>query len=84
LSIPVVPAPAGPINNLGEVDGLGNRQIGRVLDEQTFQANQAALFTYQTDTYLALNDSQAGFNSKTDAVILLLDTDVSPQEMQLI
>jgi Ca2+-binding RTX toxin-like protein len=53
----------------GNVAGLDQASISNVLTTTTFGVNRAATFTFGTQTFLALNNNQAGFNETTDSVI---------------
>jgi large repetitive protein len=53
----------------GAVAGLDQASISTVLTTATFGVNRAATFTFGTQTFLALNNNQAGFDSNTDAMI---------------
>jgi len=61
------------IKKLGGVKTLDQAGISSVLTSSLFGTNQAATFSYgsgtATRTFLALNDSTAGFNSNSDAII---------------
>jgi Ca2+-binding RTX toxin-like protein len=57
----------------GTVNSLTQADIGTVLNSTTFTALGAAVFTFgtgpSTQTFLALNNSIAGFQANTDAII---------------
>lgn len=55
--------------NLGSVASLSQAGISSVLNATNFPAYAAAEFTVGTDTYVAINNSTAGFDSSKDAVI---------------
>ena len=61
------------IRKLGAVASLSENEIQKVLSSGDFVSNGAAIFTFKsggsTQTYLALNDSTAGFSERDDAII---------------
>jgi len=61
------------VRQLAGVQSLGARDIGQVLNNQTFGANSAATFTLGTGsgsrTFLALNDNQNGFQANSDLIV---------------
>ena len=61
------------IRKLGAVASLSENDIQKVLSSGDFVSNGAAIFTFKsggsTQTYLALNDSTAGFSERDDAII---------------
>lgn len=60
---------ADNVAKLGGVSNLTEASIAAVLTSSSFVANGAATFTVDTRTFLALNDSTAGFSALTDAVV---------------
>jgi predicted extracellular nuclease len=64
---------AADVAQVGAVASLAGADIGAVLTASSFRANGAAVFTLGsgsgTRTFVALNDSTAGFSANTDAVI---------------
>jgi Ca2+-binding RTX toxin-like protein len=61
--------PAGSFKNLGAVSYLTTSAITSLLSTSNFQANGAATFTYGSRTFIAFNNSSAGFSASTDAII---------------
>ena len=59
----------GSIRQLGSVSALTNVALRQVLSSDNFVSNGASSFSFGTRTFLALNDSIAGFSSSRDAVI---------------
>ncbi|WP_013334240.1 Calx-beta domain-containing protein [Gloeothece verrucosa] len=61
------------VMKLGEVTQLSEVAIASVFNSTNFVKNGAAIFTFvegsTTRTFLALNDSTAGFSASTDAII---------------
>ena len=61
------------LKELGAVASLDQSGISAVLSNANFTANGAATFSFSsgstTRTFLALNDTEAGFSSATDAII---------------
>lgn len=58
------------VDNTGSsVASLTQSGIAALLTSSNFLANNAATFTFGTDTYLAINDVSAGFSASTDAII---------------
>ena len=64
---------AGQAVQRGSVRRLNSASIAAVLTQRKFVANSAATFTMgsgrRQETFLALNNSNAGFSAKTDAMI---------------
>ncbi|WP_160166322.1 VCBS domain-containing protein [Calothrix sp. PCC 7507] len=60
---------AANLARLGAVSALTANGISAVLTNTTFVANGAATFTFGTQTFLALNNATAGFQSANDALI---------------
>ncbi|BAZ85343.1 bluetail domain-containing putative surface protein [Dolichospermum compactum] len=56
-------------NNVGVVSSLNATAIGSKLTTSNFGANAAALFTIGSNSYVAINDSAAGFNALSDAIV---------------
>ena len=56
-------------NNVGVVSGLNATAIGSKLTTSNFGANAAALFTIGSKSYVAINDSTAGFSATSDAIV---------------
>jgi uncharacterized delta-60 repeat protein len=65
----VVSAARSVFNNVGVVSGLNATAIGSKLTTSNFGANAAALFTIGSKSYVAINDSIAGFNALSDAIV---------------
>lgn len=69
------PNPIASVNikNAGRVTALTSQEIGKALSAYNFGANTAATFTNgigsSERTFLAINDSIAGFDSSKDAII---------------
>ncbi len=61
--------PAANLVELGTVSSLDQVGIAALLTTATFVARGAATFSFGTQTFLALNDAVAGFDSTKDAVI---------------
>lgn len=70
FDVNIVPA---SIQTLGAATALNSSAIGKVLSNTVFVANGAATFTFTaggtTRTFIALNDSTAGFQLGTDALL---------------
>ena len=64
----VTTARAG-FTNAGAVATLDNAGIIAKLTTTNFAANFAAQFTFGTRTFVAINDTTAGFSATTDAII---------------
>ncbi|MBN3909904.1 MAG: cadherin-like domain-containing protein [Nostoc sp. NMS1] len=60
---------AANLAELGAVSALTQTAISGVLTNSSFVANRAATFSFGSRTFLALNNSTAGFQSSSDAVI---------------
>jgi uncharacterized delta-60 repeat protein len=65
----VVTTARSVFNNVGVVSGLNATAIGSKLTTSNFGANAAALFTIGSKSYVAINDSIAGFNALSDAIV---------------
>ncbi|MDB9537124.1 SBBP repeat-containing protein [Dolichospermum planctonicum CS-1226] len=65
----VVSTARSVFNTVGVVTGLNATAIGNALTITNFGANAAALFTIGSKRYVAINDSTAGFNASTDAIV---------------
>lgn len=65
---------------LGNTTSLTSSAIAVVLTPLTFTANSAAAFTAAgyTGTFIAFNDSRAGFQADSDSIILLQGFTLSP------
>ena len=59
----------GSVRQLGSVSALTNVALRQALSSDNFVSNGASSFSFGTRTFLALNDSIAGFSSSRDAVI---------------
>ena len=61
------------IKTLGATTALSATAIGNLLNSTTFGANGAATFSFTsagtTRTFIAFNDTTAGFNLSTDALV---------------
>jgi Ca2+-binding RTX toxin-like protein len=57
------------VAELGAVTALTQAGISTVLTSSSFAANQAATFSFGSQTFIALNDGTAGFQENSDAVI---------------
>ena len=55
------------VNNLSSATSMNN--LKSFLTDSVFEANGAATFTCNGNSYLAINDSVAGYKSSTDAII---------------
>ena len=60
---------AADIDQLGSVAQLNNAALQSLLTAAVFEMDTAATFTYDSRTYLAINDSIDGFSATDDAVI---------------
>ena len=60
---------AADVEQLGSVDDLQPKTIRSILTRSAFVSKGAATFTFGDETFLALNNKAAGFQSETDAVI---------------
>jgi Ca2+-binding RTX toxin-like protein len=60
---------ADEVAQLGAVSSLDESGIASVLTNDAFAANKAATFTFANQTFLAINDGTAGFNSSNDGLI---------------
>ncbi len=56
-------------NNVGTVATLDTNGIVAKLTNTTFAANSAAQFSFGSRTFVAINDTTAGFGATTDAII---------------
>jgi Ca2+-binding RTX toxin-like protein len=65
----VVSTARSVFNNVGVVSGLNATAIGSKLTTSNFGANAAALFTIGSKSYVAINDSTAGFSATSDAIV---------------
>jgi VCBS repeat-containing protein len=59
--------------NTGNYSTLTSTAIASVLNSTNFTANSAALFTYGSDTFIAINNATAGYSATTDALIKVTD-----------
>lgn len=57
------------VKKLGNVIALTEAAIQQILTPTTFESNGASTFKFGDRTFLGLNDSTAGFSSRTDSVI---------------
>ncbi|WP_174708841.1 VCBS domain-containing protein [Nostoc sp. TCL240-02] len=60
---------AANIRKLGAVSSLDAAGVGALLTNTNFVANRAAIFSFGSRTFLALNNATAGFQDTSDAVI---------------
>ncbi|GCL44184.1 bluetail domain-containing putative surface protein [Dolichospermum planctonicum] len=65
----VVSTARSVFNTVSGVTGLNATAIGNVLTTTNFGANAAALFTIGSKSYVAINDSTAGFSATSDAIV---------------
>ena len=56
-------------SNAGTVAALDATSIAAKLTNTTFRANSAAQFSFGSRTFVAINDTTAGFGATTDAII---------------
>ncbi|MFM7515210.1 MAG: beta strand repeat-containing protein, partial [Cyanobium sp.] len=63
------PPPLNGFKSLGAQSSLTSSSIAALLNTTNFVGNGAATFSFGTRTFLALNNSTAGFSSATDAVL---------------
>ena len=68
------PIAAGMSKDLGTLQTLSTLNLSQLLNSVSFTANSSAVFRYEDSnmgqrTFLALNDNNAGFDSKRDAII---------------
>ena len=68
IDVTTTPA-SGSFRNLGAQSALTSSSVTSLLNSSTFLANGAATFSFGSRTFLALNDSVAGFSSVNDAVL---------------
>ena len=61
--------PAGSFKTLGAVAYLTSASISSLLSAGNFLVNGAATFTYGSRTFIAFNNSTAGYSASTDAII---------------
>ena len=57
------------VSQLGVFPSLTESDLQALLDLENFGANQAATFNINNQTYLAINDDEAGFSADSDAII---------------
>lgn len=74
----------GSIRQLGSVSALTNVALRQVLSSDNFVANGVSSFSFGTRTFLALNDSIAGFSSSRDAVIEITGYSGSLNQLEII
>ncbi len=74
----------GNVRQLGSVSALTDVALRQVLSSDNFVANGAASFDFGTRTFLALNDSLAGFSSSRDAVIEITGYSGSLNQLEII
>ncbi|WP_278047005.1 bluetail domain-containing putative surface protein, partial [Dolichospermum circinale] len=65
----VVSTARSVFNTVSGVTGLNATAIGNALTTTNFGANAAALFTIGSKSYVAINDSTAGFSDASDAIV---------------
>jgi len=65
----VVSTARSVFSNAGNVAALDATSIAAILTNTTFTANSAAQFSIGSRTFVAINDTTAGFSSTTDAII---------------
>ena len=65
----VVSTARSGFNTVSGVSGLNATAIGNVLTITNFGADAAALFTIGSKSYVAINDSTAGFSATNDAIV---------------
>ncbi|MBE9220078.1 beta strand repeat-containing protein [Dolichospermum flos-aquae] len=65
----VVSTARSVFNTVSGVTGLDATAIGNALTTTNFGANAAALFTIGSKSYVAINDSTAGFSATSDAIV---------------
>ena len=80
---------AANINKLGAVAALDAQSISAVLTSSDFSANQAAIFSYADPSFtlrsfIALNDSVAGFSASNDAIVEITGYTGSLNNLQII
>ncbi|OKH29812.1 hypothetical protein FACHB389_25645, partial [Nostoc calcicola FACHB-389] len=63
------PIASSQIAQLGAVVSFTQSQIQKLLNSESFKANQGATFSRNGRTFLALNDGVAGFSVQNDALI---------------
>jgi len=74
----------GSVRQLGSVSALTNVALRQVLSSDNFVANGVSSFSFGTRTFLALNDSIAGFSSTRDAVIEITGYSGSLNQLEII
>ncbi|MDB9492846.1 hypothetical protein PN478_20305, partial [Dolichospermum circinale CS-534/05] len=65
----VVSTARSVFNTVSGVTGLNATAIGNALTTNNFGADAAALFTIGSKSYVAINDSTAGFSATNDAIV---------------
>ncbi|MBR8831421.1 MAG: hypothetical protein N5P05_000906 [Chroococcopsis gigantea SAG 12.99] len=60
---------AASVAELGTVSGLTETEIASLLNATNLPANRAATFTFESRTFLGLNNATAGFSAATDAIV---------------
>ncbi|MEY2910837.1 MAG: hypothetical protein RLZZ184_146 [Cyanobacteriota bacterium] len=65
----VVSTARSVFTNVSGVTGLNATAIGNALTTNNFGADAAALFTIGSKSYVAINDSTAGFSATSDAIV---------------
>ena len=65
----VVSTARSVFNTVTGVTGLNATAIGNALTTSNFGADAAALFTIGSKSYVAINDSTAGFSAASDAIV---------------
>ncbi|MBD2270922.1 hypothetical protein H6F62_19745 [Anabaena sp. FACHB-1391] len=65
----VVSTARSVFNTVSGVTGLNATAIGNALTTSNFGADAAALFTIGSKSYVAINDSTAGFSATNDAIV---------------
>lgn len=74
----------GSVRQLGSVSALTDVALRQVLSSDKFVANGASTFNFGTRTFLALNDSIAGFSTSRDAVIEITGYSGSLNQLEII
>lgn len=59
----------GVVNQFGSVDSLEETSIQSVITDSNFPANSSGIFSVDSQTYLAINDSVAGYSLSSDIIV---------------
>ena len=59
----------GLVSNVGNVSSLNATDISSKLTATSFKSNGVAVFSFGSQTFVAINDPVAGFDAKKDAIV---------------